>query len=80
MQNNQAFKCLLPKKCMAETTKEGQTMENILEVGEYQINGPDNGEIKFDKMTLAATSGAKRVWKVKSMTNKEIILEIVKFG
>lgn len=80
MQNNQAFKCHLPKKCMMETTKEGQIRENILEVGEYQINGPESGEITFDKMTLAATSGAKRVWKVKSMTAKEIILEIVKFG
>jgi hypothetical protein len=80
MQNNQAFKYHFPKKYMVETTKEGQMIENILEVGEYQINGPDNGEIKFDKMTLAATSGAKRIWKVKSMTAKEIILEIVKFG
>jgi hypothetical protein len=62
----------------AQATTESK--ENILEVGEYQINGPENGEITFDKMTLHATSGAKRVWKVKSMTNKEIILEIVKFG
>ena len=54
--------------------------ENILENGEYQINGPENGDITFDTMILAATSGAKRIWKVKSMTNKEIIFEIKKFG
>jgi hypothetical protein len=57
-----------------------ESLENIMEVGEYQINGPISGEIKFDKMVLKATSGAKRVWKVKSMTNKEIIFEIEKFG
>ena len=57
-----------------------ESNENILEVGEYQIDGPKSGDIKFETMTLKATSGAKRIWKVKSMTDKEINLEIVKFG
>ncbi len=65
---------------MEEIKKEEPKQENILEVREYQINGPENGEITFDTMILAATSGAKRIWKVKSMTNKEIIFEIKKFG
>jgi len=67
---------------MEETKKEEQkeSKENVLEIGEYQIDGPENGNITFDKMTLIATSGAKRIWKVKSMTNKEIIFEIIKFG
>lgn len=60
---------------------EGQPVqENILEVGEYQINGPDNGDIAFDKITLKATSGAKRIWKVEKFDNKEIILKVIKFG
>ena len=80
--NNQAFKCHFPKNIMEETKKEEQkeSKENVLEIGEYQIDGPENGNITFDKMTLIATSGAKRIWKVKSMTNKEIIFEIIKFG
>jgi len=65
---------------MEETIKEEQIKSNILEVGEYQIDGPETGEISFHKMTLASTSGAKRIWKVKSITEKEITLEIIKFG
>lgn len=64
----------------AITKEEQKKEENVLEVGEYQINGPENGDITFDTMILVATSGAKRIWKVKSMTNKEIIFDIVKFG
>ncbi|MBS3090954.1 hypothetical protein J4217_00720 [Candidatus Pacearchaeota archaeon] len=60
--------------------KSDAVKDNILEVGEYQINGPIDGEIKFETLTLIATSGAKRIWKVKSMDEKKIILEIVKFG
>jgi hypothetical protein len=54
--------------------------QNIIEVGEYQVNGPENGEIKLETMTLSSTSGAKRIWKVKNMTDKEIVFEIVKFS
>jgi hypothetical protein len=54
--------------------------ENILEVGEYQIDGPENGDIAFDKITLRATSGAKRIWKVEKFDQKEIILKVIKFG
>jgi len=82
--NHQAFKCHFIIFCMVDeqvkAKEEQKKQENVLEVGEYQIDGPENGDITFDKMTLVATSGAKRIWKVKSMTNKEIIFEIVKFG
>lgn len=60
--------------------KEEESNENILEVGEYQINGPENGEIKFETLTLKATSGAKRIWRVRGMTKDEITLDIEKFG
>ena len=60
--------------------KKQESQENILEVGEYQINGPENGDISFDKITLKATSGAKRIWKVKTFDQKQIVLEVIKFG
>jgi len=72
LENNNIF--------MDEVKKEEGQKANILEVGEYQIDGPENGDISFDKITLAASSGAKRIWKVKSFTPKEIILEVIKFG
>jgi hypothetical protein len=65
---------------MEEVKKENYIASNILETGEYQIDGPENGDISFDKITLAASSGAKRIWKVKSFTPKEIVLEVIKFG
>ncbi len=61
-------------------TKNEESKENILEIGEYQINGPENGDISFHRITLASASGAKRVWKVKHFSPKEIILEVEKFG
>jgi hypothetical protein len=60
--------------------KKEESKENILEVGEYQVNGPENGDISFDKITLKATSGAKRIWKVKTFDQKQIVLEVLKFG
>ena len=57
-----------------------ESKENILEVGEYQINGPESGDIMIDKITLMSTSGAKRIWKVRSITQKEVIFDVIKFG
>jgi hypothetical protein len=54
--------------------------KNVLEKGTYLVHGPDSGEISFDKLELHAGSGAKRIWKVKSMNEKEVVFEIVKFG
>ncbi len=65
-----------------EATKEvsAEQKKNVLENGTYSVYGPDSGAIEFDTLELHAGSGAKRIWKVKSMTNKEIVLEIKKFG
>lgn len=54
--------------------------KNVLENGTYSIYGPDSGDIMIDTIELHAGSGAQRVWKVKSITKKEITLEIVKFA
>ena len=54
--------------------------KSVLENGTYSIYGPDNGDIMVDTIELHAGSGAQRIWKVKSITKKEITLEIVKFA
>lgn len=52
--------------------------KNILENGAYSIYGPDNGDIMIDTLELHSGLGAKRIWKVKSISQKEIILETSK--
>ncbi len=81
LKNNKILKLSFLFSSM-ETTKETTTEQknNILENGTYSVYGPDSGEIQFDTLELHAGSGAKRIWKVKSITEKEIILEIKKFG
>lgn len=55
-------------------------VKNVLENGTYSVYGPDSGEITFDRIELHAGTGAKRIWKIKSMDQKQIIFEVVKFG
>ncbi len=52
----------------------------LLETGSYEITTPPNGEITMDTLILKATSGAKRIWKLKTLDQKQAIFEIVKFG
>lgn len=54
--------------------------ENILEAGNYRILGPENGDISIETIELKSVTGANRVWKVKSLDRKQIILEVIKFG
>jgi hypothetical protein len=54
--------------------------KNLLEAGAYKIHGPDNGDISIDKIELKSVTGAHRIWKVKSLDKKEIVLEVIKFG
>ncbi len=54
--------------------------KNVLEEGDYTLSGPENGDIRIDTLQLNSLSGARRIWKVKSITEKEIIFEIVKFA
>lgn len=61
--------------------KEEQIKEkNVLENGTYSVYGPDSGDIMMDKIELHSGAGAKRIWKVKSFSPKEIVFEIEKFG
>ena len=53
--------------------------KNLLESGTYKILGTDNGEISLDKIKLTTNYGKERIWKVKSITEKKIILEVIKF-
>ncbi len=59
---------------------EEQKKKNLLENGTYEFTGPENGDIFMETLELRSTSGAKRVWKVKSISQKEIAFEIQKFG
>jgi len=54
--------------------------KNLLEVGTYEFLGPDNGDINIDKIVLNSGSGAKRIWKVKSLSREEIVFNIEKFA
>ena len=63
-----------------EKQKKEAKKENVLETGSYIFKGPDNGDIQMDLLELNAGSGAKRIWKIKSLTDKEVIFQIVKFG
>jgi len=54
--------------------------KNVLENGTYSMYGPENGDISIDTLELHAGSGAKRIWKVKSLTKQEIVLEVVRFA
>jgi len=65
---------------MEESQETQNKQKNVLENGTYSIYGPDNGEISIDKIELHSGSGAQRIWKVKSMTKKEIVLEVEKFA
>jgi hypothetical protein len=59
---------------------ENKEDKTLLEAGAYKIHGPDNGEISIEKIELKSVTGAHRIWKVKSLDAKQIVLEILKFG
>ncbi len=61
-------------------TKSMSEKKNVLENGTYSVYGPDSGAIEFERLELHSGSGAKRVWKVRHMSEKEIVLDIEKFA
>ena len=63
-----------------ENIKPEEKKKNILETGTYSMLGPENGDINIDTIELNSESGAKRIWKIRNMSEKEINLDIVKFG
>jgi len=67
---------------ISEVRKEEPKKEkaNLLEFGEYRMFGPDNGDILIDRIELKSVTGANRMWKVKFIDQKQILLEVVKFG
>ncbi len=54
--------------------------EEVLETGTYKMISPGNGEIKIDKLILEGDNEVKRIWKLKEISKKEAIFEIIKFG
>lgn len=63
-----------------EEQKESNIDKNLLELGEYRMFGPDNGDISIDRIELKSATGANRIWRIKSLDKKQIVLEVVKFG
>lgn len=58
----------------------GEKQPELLESGSYEIFSPNTGEIKMDTLILHGHNGVKRIWKLKSLDQKEAIFEIRKFG
>ena len=58
------------------------TEENkmVLEEGDYVVYSKNDKDIEIGTIELKSPSGSHRIWKVKSMNEKEIVLDIVKFG
>ena len=52
----------------------------LLESGSYEIFTPETGEIMMDTLILHGHNGTKRIWKLKSLDQKQAIFEIKKFG
>ena len=46
--------------------------ENLLESGTYVFKAPENGDISMDILELQSDIGAKRIWRVKSLSKEEI--------
>ncbi len=62
---------------MEETKKKEP---ELLESGSYEIFTPETGEIAMDTIILHGHNGAKRIWKLKSLDQKQAVFEIKKFG
>lgn len=68
------------KEITVEPIPTNKTEPNLLEFGEYRMFGPDNGDISIDRIELKSVTGANRVWKIKSIDRKQIVLDVIKFG
>lgn len=70
---------------MADEIKEETKLEiksenkTLLESGNYELHAKDEKSIDIDKLELKGTNGSKRIWRLKSITPKEISFEIIKF-
>lgn len=61
--------------------EENQELKTLVESGKYEIHSSEDGSVLIDKLKLDSDNGeSNRVWKLKSITPKEIIFEIEKFG
>ncbi|MEI6731248.1 MAG: hypothetical protein WCK90_01055 [archaeon] len=69
-----------PEIQIPKTTELGLPSSTLMEFGKYEFHGPESGDISIDKIVLSAQSGARRIWKVKSMDAKQIIFDVIKFG
>lgn len=80
MEENQKKEKIKKEEIKLEETPGNETEKNLLEFGEYRMFGPENGDISIDRIELKSVTGANRIWKVKSIDRKSIVLEVIKFG
>ncbi|MBS3089502.1 hypothetical protein J4461_01310 [Candidatus Pacearchaeota archaeon] len=60
--------------------EEKKPEKEVLETGTYKMFSPEDGEMRIDQLELLGDNGAKRIWKLKNITPKEAVFEIIKFG
>lgn len=54
--------------------------DTIVEEGSYNLIADTNGNFQITHLVLKSGSGAKRVWKVKEISEKDISFAIEKFS
>jgi hypothetical protein len=57
--------------------KDGDT---IVEQGSYNLIANTDGDFKITHLVLKSESGAKRVWRVHEMSEKDVSFKIEKFA
>lgn len=64
-----------------ENSEENIEPKTLVESGSYEIHSSEDGSVLIDKLKLDSDNGeSNRIWKLKSITPKEIVFEIEKFG
>lgn len=63
-----------------EKVKQSIGGDTIVEQGSYNMVADTNGDFKITHLVLKSESGAKRVWKIHEMSEKDISFKIEKFG
>jgi hypothetical protein len=56
-----------------------EVKKDVLEYGTYEMTGPGKDGILIDELHLKGDQGQKRIWRIKEITPKQVIFEIIKF-
>jgi hypothetical protein len=53
--------------------------KEVLDAGTFEMTGPGKDGILIDELILQSNGGSKRIWKLKEITPKQIVFDIIKF-